>query len=214
MNIIGICGTAGAGKSTVASILVRDHGYTEIAFADVMKRFAREALAFSDDQLWGPSDSRNAPDPRYPRADGSRLAPLEFLQKLGTECGRFCYPNIWVDYAIRVAKSLLQPGGDRGYSAQRGLFYRGDLPRAEGVVISDVRFRNEMDAIHAAGGRVVRIVRASAGLAGAVAAHASEKEQAGIPDDLFDGILYNDSSIEDLAALVSAYAVVSSARAS
>ena len=32
-----------------------------------MKRIARDVFGFSDEQLYGPSEMRNAPDERYPR---------------------------------------------------------------------------------------------------------------------------------------------------
>lgn len=60
-------GNAGAGKDAVADILIKDFKYTRVAFADPMKRFVQEVYQFSDEQLWGPSEKRNAPDPRYRR---------------------------------------------------------------------------------------------------------------------------------------------------
>lgn len=58
-------GSAGAGKDTVADRLVAKHGFVRIGFADPMKRFLAEVFDFSEEQLWGPSEKRNAPDERY-----------------------------------------------------------------------------------------------------------------------------------------------------
>jgi hypothetical protein len=60
--IILLAGNAGSGKDTVGSYLVENYGAVAVAQADPMKRFAAEIFGFSEDQLWGPSSSRNAPD--------------------------------------------------------------------------------------------------------------------------------------------------------
>lgn len=65
--LIGLSGFAGVGKDTVADSLVRDFGYVKIALADPIKRIVRDVYAFTDEQLWGPSSARNAPDVRYRR---------------------------------------------------------------------------------------------------------------------------------------------------
>jgi hypothetical protein len=222
--IIGICGKAGAGKSTVADFLVRDHGFVAVALADPLKRICRDVFDFTDEQLWGPSEKRNAPDTRYVQRRVSKeimrgdppevvceyLTPRHALQQLGTEWGRSCYPNVWIDYALRVAARMNE--GGHTYSAQRGLnsfsltgseTYAAFERSKRSVVISDVRFRNEVDAIRAAGGVVWRIDRPGAGLTGSAAAHASETEQDGIPVRLFHVVLNNgNKSLEQLRQLV------------
>lgn len=218
--IIGISGLAGSGKDVVASILKRYHGFETLSFSDPMKRFCKEVLGFTDEQLWGPSPLRNAEDERFPRyteeewreacsqdslPKGPRyLSPRYALQALGTEWGRICYPDIWVDYAIRTARSLLE--GGLGYTPQMGLFdllkTHGGRP-ARGVAIPDVRFRNEMNAIQRERqGKVVRIIRPGAGLRGAASGHLSETEQTGIPDEEFDFVIVNDGTLEELPAKV------------
>lgn len=57
---------AGAGKDEASKVLV-EHGFVSVAFADIMKRFAREVFGFTDSQLWGPSEERALPDKRYYR---------------------------------------------------------------------------------------------------------------------------------------------------
>jgi hypothetical protein len=238
--IIGIAGLAGVGKDTTADFLARNHGFVKVALADPLKRICREVFNFTDDQLWGPSEKRNAADYRYPRTVEARIfveallakrkmdltwekaISKEFgsdafkhflttrysLQKLGTEWGRDCYPNIWVDYALRIARQLLTGSPDEVdyynyYSAKSGLLFVGSYGRPKGVVISDVRFKNEIDAIHAVGGKVVRIVR-STSLSGAASQHRSEQEQKDIPDSVFDHILYNNSTLAALEFTVGA----------
>lgn len=233
--IIGIAGMAGSGKSTVADHLVAKHGFVSVSLADPIKRFCREVFDFSDEQLWGPSEKRNEPDKRYPRTeqvlnfekggipDGHPemgplpvledkvryLTPRHALQQLGTEWGRACYENVWVDYALKVAKKILfgqehKTHNKLNYDQRLGLYpwYESAMKPIKGVVIPDVRFKNEVDAILAAGGHVWRIHRGAAGLTGAAGQHQSEVELDGIPKEAFAINLYNDSTLDVLYALV------------
>jgi hypothetical protein len=60
-----ILGPAGSGKDTVAGFMVKNHGAIAIAQADPMKQLGAAIFGFTEDQLWGPSSSRNAPDERF-----------------------------------------------------------------------------------------------------------------------------------------------------
>lgn len=230
MNIVGLTGLAGAGKDTVAGMLVRDHGFVRVALADGMKRICADVFAFTREQLWGPSEMRNAPDTRFRREHSSDrpmgrcdccgadldaevdhptpcfLTPRYALQLLGTEWGRACFEDVWVAQAMRIAERLLGADGNQNvpeYTPWRGLDWlcsNATTPRPAGVVISDVRFDNEARAIRAVGGRIVRIQRRGAGLSGGGAAHASER---GIALDLVSGDLANDGTLEHLAHAVS-----------
>ena len=209
--IIGISGVAGAGKDTAADFLVKSHGYVKVSLADPLKRICQEVFAFTDEQLWGGSNKRDEPDHRYASewfhpTDPTQhsfqgyLTPRYALQRLGTEWGRECYKDVWVDYALRVADMLLS--NRARYDAKLGVLSGGtniEERLAKGVVIPDVRFRNEIAAIKKAGGKVVRIYRQGSGLKGAAAEHASEAEQLDIPDSEFHHII--DNSNGPLSAL-------------
>jgi hypothetical protein len=193
--IIGVSGFSGSGKDTVADTICKDPSFIKLAFADGIKRILQEVFDFTYDQLWGPSATRNKPDERYPRKD-SFLTPRHALQSLGTEWGRDCYENVWVDLAIRMAKRLDGSSIFR-YSPTEGMIPASDfaLP-TKGVLITDCRFRNELEGIRAAGGKIVRVLRK--GLDTPPYGHSSETEQAGIPDSFFDHVFHNDGSLEDL----------------
>lgn len=200
--IIGISGSAGSGKDTTAGFLVRDFGFAQIAFADPMKRAVADWFDWDAERLWGPSALRNAVDERYDRGsmiarDASRkdrfLSARHALQFLGTEIGRELYRDVWVEYGLRIAKSLIVNGGV-DYIPSKGVVSAARPPIA-GVAISDVRFANELVAIRRAGGRLLRIVRPEAGLDGAAAAHRSEAEMASIPDSEFDLIIENTGTL-------------------
>lgn len=191
-------GLAGSGKDAIAEHLVHAHGWQRVALADPMKRFASEIFDWDRETLWGPSDKRNAPDLRYPREGGGWLTPRHALQQLGTEYGRACYPDVWIDAGLRSAARLLR-GGWR-YEPWRGDQHDPDARAPAGVVISDIRFANEDSAILAAGGRVLRVIRRGAGLRGAAGEHTSER---GIDDRYVDHEILNDGTLDDLHRAVS-----------
>lgn len=153
--LIGLVGRAGSGKDTVGQLILQRVTATVVtSFAEPMKVFCKEVFDFTHEQLYGPSELRNAPDKRYPRGDGTFLSPREALQTLGTEWGRKCFPDVWVNLAARNARRML----DRGTN----------------VVFTDVRFLNEALTIRALNGKLWRIRRPEAD---AVASqHQSERE--------------------------------------
>lgn len=56
---------AGVGKDEVARSMAEHLGCAIVSLADPMKRLALAVFAFSQEQLWGPSDKRNEVDERY-----------------------------------------------------------------------------------------------------------------------------------------------------
>lgn len=176
-RIIGITGHAGAGKDTAADILATWLDAQKLALADPLKRFCREVYDFTEEQLWGPSAKRNEPDPRYRRVDGSCLTPREALQTLGTEWGRRCYEDTWIDLGVRRAQ---------------------EIAVARHAIITDVRFPNEFIKIRCAGGLLLRIRRPGCGGAVGLAGHASEAAQDDIPDATFDAVILNEGTLGDL----------------
>lgn len=228
LKIIGITGSAGVGKDTFAEHLCQHYLFARIALADPIKRICKDVYEFTDKQLWGPSHFRNEPDGRYPLRKGEWLSPRVALQICGTEFGRFCYPNTWIDKVIRDAKAVMSveptPGYDgrslrsekgyiqvsyaqRLYEKERGVVWGENIvlpleapppgPAYAGVVVPDVRFANEMDAIHNAGGLNIRLKRdlgrdpTTVGVQG----HASEAEQLRIPDEFFDFVINAENGL-------------------
>lgn len=191
--IIGLSGVAGSGKSTVARYLAQHYSFSCVAFAAPMKRFCAEVFDFSRDQLYGSSTSRNAPDPRYTRDDGVPLTPRYALQKLGTDWARHCHASVWVDLGLRTARKLMTtPGLD--YDDERGFLNVGGY-RCRGVAITDCRFKNELEAVRAAGGILWRCTRPGT-LAGDM--HPSEREQLEVPDGFFDVVTDHSRSLGEL----------------
>lgn len=192
---------AGAGKDVVANKIM-DYGFISLAWADPMKRFVKDVYNFDDDALWGGSELRVLPDQRYPMPNGGFLTPRLALQRLGTEYGRHCYANTWVDYGIRVAQKILDGAY---YTPKKGLYWETKLSNFKGVVFSDVRFINEVIAIQKAGGFVVRVKRQHNEPFDTKAMdllHTSETELVNENDSLFDYILDNNSTLDNLYVLI------------
>ena len=167
--IIGLAGKARAGKDTVANILVAEHGYTRVAFADALKDIAYQLnplVPYGDtaERLVDLVDTQGWDEAK------SLYDVRAFLQNLGVAVRQYD-ADFWVKAALRI--------------------HSGD----ENIVISDVRFPNELDAVLDAGGAVYRVVREGSGLTGTAASHPSET----LLDDYDIPVIDNNGSIEDLA---------------
>lgn len=188
MKLIGLVGHAGTGKDTAAAFLPAK----KFSFAGPMKEFVKRAFDFTDEQVYGASEHRNRPDPRYTRPDGVPLTPRHALQTLGTEWGRSCYENVWAEFGVRTATEWLK----ENTAAKRLTGWPYDDAIA---VITDCRFVNEAKAIRAAGGEVWRIVRPGHVLPPEVANHPSETEQDTPEMEAFvTRTIVNDGTLERL----------------
>jgi hypothetical protein len=201
--IIGIAGAAGTGKSECADILVKRFGFVSVALADVLKRMCAEIFEFTDSQLFGPSEMRNALDERYPLGtDGiGFLTPRYALQTLGSEWGRRCNEDTWIRYALKVAASVMQGAI---YTPSMGLQkYATKRPLPPGVVLPDVRYLNEVQAIKAIGGKIWSVERPQSydEMSATWRRHSSEVALKNY-DGSFDAVIHNDRSLEELQTQV------------
>lgn len=178
----------GAGKDTVADIIVDEYDGRKLALADPLKETARNWWDFSHEQLYGTSAKRNAPDLRYPLEDGTYLTPRKALQVLGTEVGRQIDPLVWIRIALRRGEHL----------AARGTI----------AVTPDVRFKNELRLFKESGVKLVLVHRCVDDIPQSVlekANHPSETElnDVGLADPIWDAVIDNTGgTLEDLKVLV------------
>jgi len=199
--VIVLFGVKGSGKDTVGDLLRDRYGFAKDAFAAPLKQMAKLAFPdFTDADLYGTSENRERQEPAYPMT-GCPFCPGKqgfsetlvekdptlprgvrclgcgahlpvflnariALQTLGTEWGRRLYPHVWVDACFSRVRA-------------------GDVER---VVVTDGRFRNELDRSRDQGAFCVKLTR---GLAQSTDPHPSEAEFRSIPDDAFNLVLDN-----------------------
>lgn len=140
MNIVGIVGFIGSGKGAAGDILV-ENGFVKESFAKGVKDTASVMFGWKRHLLEGDTEEsrtfREEPDLFWSQRFGRDFTPREVLQKLGTEVGRDVFhEDFWVLQLEHRVKNYTKP-----------------------VVITDVRFPNEIDWIHKMGGKVYEIQR-------------------------------------------------------
>lgn len=140
--IIGFVGFIGSGKDTAADYLVNNHGFRRDSFANTLKDAVAAVFGWDRILLEGRTKEarewREQVDPWWSdRLNMPHLTPRWVLQQWGTDvCRNHFHDDIW----IASLENKLRKTRDS-------------------IVISDVRFPNEIKAIHNAGGLVVRIKR-------------------------------------------------------
>jgi hypothetical protein len=140
--IIGFVGLIGAGKDTAADYLVNFHGFRRDSFANTLKDAVACVFGWDRTLLEGRTNEarewREQVDPWWAERLGMpNLTPRWILQYWGTEvCRKGFHDDIW----IASLENKMRKTGDN-------------------IVISDVRFPNEIKAIHNAGGLVIRVQR-------------------------------------------------------
>jgi hypothetical protein len=136
------------------------------------------------------------------RVEHPNLSPRIMLQTLGTEWGRkYVDPDIWVNALLRTAKLLLHEDGNTTLWSYDPLLGPVSTERSSlrGVVISDIRFENELVAIQREGGSIIRVIRPETdsdaknlGIVG----HESEVQEFSLDNVNF--LVQNDKSLSDL----------------
>lgn len=139
--IIGICGFIGSGKDTIADYLVNLHQYRRESFANSLKDAVALVFGWDRTMLEGRTklsrEWREQPDEWWSERLGKEITPRWVLQQWGTDVLRQGFhDDIWIASLENKLRNI-----------------RDD------VVITDCRFPNEIKAIRAAGGKVVRVVR-------------------------------------------------------
>ena len=168
--IIGLSGYARSGKDTVAKYLVESHGFKRVAFADAIRNMLLDVNPYIG---FGPSNSSHTTLADLVAAVGWEGAKEHYevrrlLQDLGVSARQYIGEDVWIKAALRTPSS------------------------GENIVITDVRFTNEADAIKKLGGRIWRIIRPGVE---AVNQHISETQMTAYP---FDELINNDGDIRRL----------------
>jgi len=142
--IVAVSGKARSGKNTFADFLAVEmynrtrHVFTLMAYADELKNRLQKDFDLSWEQLWG--SDKELEDKRYPKGlDGITLnscwTAREMMQHYGNLM-RWFHSNFWVEKLFDVIDA-----------------------KYDDVIITDVRFPNEVDPVLERGGYHVRINR-------------------------------------------------------
>lgn len=139
--IIGFVGFIGCGKDTAADYLVNFHGFRRDSFANTLKDAVSCVFGWDRTLLEGRTTEarawREQKDEWWTNRLGREITPRWILQYWGTDVLRnHFHDDIWIASLENKMRKT-----------------------ADNIVISDVRFPNEIQAIHNAGGIVVRIKR-------------------------------------------------------
>lgn len=170
-RLVAFAGRAGSGKSEAANILLDDLHWTRVKFADILKSMLRAYYEMCgldadeiDERLEG--DLKETPDPFL-----NGRTPRHAMQTIGGEWGRdLMDEKLWVSAWKRRVQLKLRAG----YS----------------VVVDDLRYQNEADAIRELGGEIIMLEGFNSR---PLSDHASE-----LMDFDPDVVVRNDSTIRDL----------------
>jgi len=184
--VIGLCGLAGSGKSTIALSLRDEYSFEIVSMATGIKAMLRTLFSgcgisgrASEDMMRMPYKETPIDPEVYPAFNGK--TPRQLLQTLGTEWGRACVgSSIWTEIAREAIYTHLRNG--------------------KSVVIDDLRFKDEVDMVHDFNGLVAYVVDTSAHVKPSATVHSSEK-----PHMLrFDTSVYNTKRETDIPEIVKA----------
>ena len=128
-KVIGVLGFIGHGKGTVGDFLVSEHGFTACSFAHTLKTAAAAVFHWPRELLEGSTAEsrawREQPDVWWSHKFGRTVTPRWILQHMGTNVLReYLHTDIWL---LSLEKHISQIPGN--------------------VVVTDVRFSNEISAI-------------------------------------------------------------------
>jgi len=190
--LIGVVGFIGSGKGAVGDLL-EQKGFVKDSFAKPLKDACSAMFGWPRELLEGDTEVsrkwREEHDSFWSEKFGYTFTPRLALQLMGTEAGRNVFhQDIWVVSLLNRAKG-------------------------KNVVVTDVRFKNEIDYIQQNGGIIVRVKRgeepewyklaedAAAGFSSAImeikdkGIHQSEWDWIGSD---FNYTIENEGSLEDL----------------
>lgn len=180
--IIGLCGANRSGKDTVTGVLIREHGFTRFAFADALKGAALDI------------------DPLMSGQPRLRLSQL--VAHLGWEKAKECDEVRRTLQRIGMAVRQLDPGIWVRIITTQIRQHQADSSGTARIVISDVRFPNEVHAVRELGGHLVRVVRP--GPATGTNQNDTHISETALDFCPVDAEIRNDGSLDELAGRTNA----------
>jgi shikimate kinase len=139
--LIGLVGLKGSGKDTFAKTLIEEYGFIKDSFAAPLKDSVASIFGWDRDLVEGASSEsrawREEKDEYWSEVLNTKVTPRGILQIIGTEVFRDnLHEDIWV-------KSFIK----RNQNSKNN------------IIMTDVRFPNEMQAIKDLGGIIIYVRR-------------------------------------------------------
>lgn len=141
-KIIAITGLKGSGKDTTADYIIKQYpNWEKDSFAGTLKDAVSVIFGWDRKMLAGetPEDReiRETRDEYWSEKLGFEVTPRIVLQKFGTDCLRnHFHKNIWVDSLERKIRNT-----------------------DKNIIITDCRFKNELNMLRSLGATIVRVER-------------------------------------------------------
>lgn len=175
--LIGLLGKKRVGKDTVADYLVEKYQFKKETLATPIKEVCKILFDFNDDQLYG--------DLKEEKDDYWNIEPRIIFQYLGTDIFRNdikrILPDINNNFWVKTMEKRI-----------------GKHINNKNIVVSDLRFQNEVDMVHRLGGIVIKIDKDTS--ANDFQNHESETNIDTIQD--YDILVNNNKKIIDLYEII------------
>lgn len=172
--LIGVLGRKGSGKDTVSDYVIKKFNFEKMTLAEPLKNACMELFNFSDEQLYG--NLKETIDPQW------GVSPRKVLQWLGTDVFRNrigeLNPNIGNNFWVNLLRVRYIQRVNKNKNIK--------------IIVSDVRYQNEIDMIHQFGGCVIKLTRPSINNTDA---HESEKNIDNLKGDID---IMNDGTLDEL----------------
>lgn len=179
--IIGLNGDINSGKTTISDFLEKEFGFVSYSIAGPLKKIG-EIFRFTERQLYGSREDKLVPHSRW------GVSGRVFLQKFGTEVCRDFLPKAIPE--MKIEKTIWVDLTDDFILENKDM----------NIVISDIRFPDEVELLYKHGGKLVKVIRPNMESDSVIANHPSEKTLQHIIPDFF---INNDEDLDHLYKKVS-----------
>ena len=140
-QIIGITGKKFSGKDTLGNYLIKKHNYKRFAFADALKEACRAIFNFDDEQLYG--NKKEEIDEFW------NVTPRTIFQFVGTDLFRNQISTVVPNIGSNIWTEVLK----------KKILNEIVIDPNVKIIITDVRFENEIALIKELNGSCVRLKR-------------------------------------------------------
>jgi dephospho-CoA kinase len=187
--LIGIVGKIGSGKTTLAEYIKTNYNFDEYILSSPIKKIG-EIFGFDKANLYGTQEQKLEIHPYW------KVSARTFLQKIGTDLFRdrlkevlpeMCHSNsVWIDM---FRKKYLEN-------------------KKTNMIVSDVRFVDEAEAIKELGGILIRIERTYSGKESSEQVHHKSEEE--MDKIKVDFNIINDGSKSELYSKIDRIMILNS----